>query len=94
MEDFVHEYYSVENFRKAYARLIEPLRDKTKWPKVNLELPVVAPLGKRSVGRQKKNRIKSCLEGGSGGSKSVIKVAENNNEKTKKMEEKAKKKYH
>ena len=30
-----------------------------------------------------KNRIKSCLEGGSGGSKCTKRVAENENEKTK-----------
>jgi hypothetical protein len=29
MEDFVHEYYSVERFKNAYKRLIEPLPDKT-----------------------------------------------------------------
>jgi len=36
------------------------------WPKVEFAKDVGAPLGKRAVGRQKKNRIKSCLEGGSG----------------------------
>jgi hypothetical protein len=81
MEDIVHEYYYVEKFRNAYARLIEPLPDKSKWPTVDLPNVVGAP----SVGRQRKNWIKSCLESGSGGSKSSPKVAENQNEKTKKM---------
>lgn len=85
MEDFVHDYYSVEKFRKAYARQIEQLPSKEKWPKVELAFKVGAPLSKRGVGRQQKNRIKSCLEGGSGGSKCTKKVAENENEKTKKM---------
>lgn len=84
MEDFVHDYYSVEKFRKAYARQIEQLPSKEKWPKVELAFKVGAPLSKRGVGRQQKNRIKSCLEGGSGGSKCTKKVAENENEKTKK----------
>ena len=30
MEDFVHDYYSVERFKNAYKRLIEPLLDKTQ----------------------------------------------------------------
>ncbi|KAL6630088.1 hypothetical protein ACP70R_029853 [Stipagrostis hirtigluma subsp. patula] len=53
-----------DNFKKAYNRLIEPIPDKSQWPKVDL-----APLGKRSVGRQRKNRIKGALEGGGGGGK-------------------------
>jgi hypothetical protein len=35
-DDFVHEYYSVEMFRKAYAQNIESLCSKEKWPKVDL----------------------------------------------------------
>jgi len=64
MEDFVNEYYSVEKFKNAYKRLLEPLPQKSKWPKVELASVLGAPLGKRGVGRQWKNRIKSCLEGG------------------------------
>jgi hypothetical protein len=30
MEDFVHDYYSMERFKNAYKRLIEPLPDKTQ----------------------------------------------------------------
>nr|AGR45850.1 mutator-like transposase [Zea mays] len=67
LEDFVHEYYSIDRFRKAYSRLIEPLPDRTQWPKVNLPFVVAAPLDKRLVGRQRQLRIKGCLEGGSGG---------------------------
>ena len=29
MEDFVHEYYSVDRFKAAYKRLIEPLPDRS-----------------------------------------------------------------
>lgn len=63
----MHEYYSVERFRKAYSRLIEPLPDRTQWPEVDLPFVVGAPLDKRFAGRQRKLRIKSCLEGGGGG---------------------------
>jgi hypothetical protein len=62
MEHFSDEYYSVEKFKNAYKRLIEPLPDKSWWPKVDISSFIGAPLGKRSVGRQKKNRFKSSLE--------------------------------
>lgn len=71
LADFVHEYYSVEKFRATYGREIEPMTDKTQWPKVELPFVVGAPLGKRGVGRQKKLRIKGCLEGGGGKSKAA-----------------------
>jgi hypothetical protein len=64
MEHFVDDYFSVDKFKKAYARRIESVGDKSFWPKVSLADEVNAPIGKRSVGRQRKNRIKSCLEGG------------------------------
>jgi hypothetical protein len=66
MENFVDDYFSVEKFKKAYARRVEPLGDRSFWPQVELEYEVCAPLLKRSVGRQRKNRIKGCLKGGSG----------------------------
>jgi zinc finger SWIM domain-containing protein 3 len=64
LEDYVHEYYSVERFQNAYKRLIEPLPDKSYWPEVDLPYVVAAPLVPRGVGRQRKLRIKSFLEGG------------------------------
>ena len=61
MEDFVHDYFSVERFKNAYKRNIEPLPDKTQWPDVDLPFVVGAPLGKRGRGRPRKLRMKSCL---------------------------------
>ena len=66
MEEFVDNYYSVEKFQKAYARRVLPVGNKRFWPKVEFANDVYAPFGKRPVGRQQKNRIKSCLEGDSG----------------------------
>ncbi|WVZ96919.1 hypothetical protein U9M48_042499, partial [Paspalum notatum var. saurae] len=63
LEDFVHDYYSVERFKNAYKRIIEPLPDRTQWPHVDLPFVVGAPL-RRGKGRWKKLRMKSCLEGG------------------------------
>jgi hypothetical protein len=64
IENYVHSYYSMDMFRKAYSNIIYPLRDKSQWPQVESDHEVRAPLGKRGVGRQRKLRIKSCLEGG------------------------------
>ncbi|XP_015696419.1 uncharacterized protein LOC102708026 isoform X2 [Oryza brachyantha] len=62
--DFVDECYSVEKFKAAYCRLIEPMTDKSQWSEVEVPFCLKAPLGKRNVGRQRKNRIKGCLEAG------------------------------
>lgn len=51
LEDYVHEYFSVERFQNAYKRLIEPLPDKSYWPHVDLPFVVAAPLAPRGVGR-------------------------------------------
>ncbi|XP_066324203.1 uncharacterized protein [Miscanthus floridulus] len=45
---------AVERFKNAYKRLIEPLPDKTQWPKVELDFAVNAPLGKRPAGKPRK----------------------------------------
>jgi hypothetical protein len=66
---YVHEYYSVSMFRAAYAREIEPITDKSQWPQVALEFEMVPPISKRPIGRQRKLRIKGCLEDGGGSSK-------------------------
>jgi hypothetical protein len=66
MENFVKDYFSVEKFKKAYGRLMEELGDRSLWPKVDIGFHVGAPLARRKVGRQRKNRIKECLEGGGG----------------------------
>jgi hypothetical protein len=77
MEHFVDDYFSVDKFKKAYARRIESVGDKSFWPKVSLADEVNAPIGKRTVGRQRKNRIKSCLEGGAAKKKQSIPDEEN-----------------
>ena len=59
---------------------MEPIESKLFWPKVDFAKEVGAPLGKRGVGRQRKNRFKSCLEGGSSKKKPA-----NESEKAKKI---------
>jgi hypothetical protein len=80
MENFVKDYFSVEKFKKAYGRLMEELGDRSLWPKVDIGFHVGAPLARRKVGRQRKNRIKECLEGGGSGKK----TSANETEKAKK----------
>jgi hypothetical protein len=65
MEYFVDDYFSVDKFKIAYARLVEPLGDRRTWPKVSFASQVGAPILKRAVGQRRKNRMKGCLEGGS-----------------------------
>lgn len=72
MVDYLHPYYSMYLFRLAYAGVIQPLTDKSQWPKVNLGFKLLPPLIKRSVGRQWKNKIKGCLES-SGSSREDVK---------------------
>jgi hypothetical protein len=52
---------------------VVPLEDMSFWPQVDIGVPVRAPLVKRPVGQQRKNRIKGCVEGGSG-KKKVAKI--------------------
>jgi hypothetical protein len=80
VEYFVNEYFSVAKFKKAYARRVEQLGDRSFWPEVEIAVDVGAPLSKRAVGRQRKNRIKGCLEGESG-----KKLSGNETEKAKKL---------
>jgi SWIM zinc finger len=62
MEDYVHEYYSLDKFRAAYAGRIPALTNKSKWVNVDLGYKVLPPLMKRSAGRPRKERIFGCLE--------------------------------
>jgi len=66
MEQYLHEYYSVKCFKLAYAGDIPCMPDKSRWAKVDLGFKVLPPLTKRTRGRQRKNRLKGCLEKGKG----------------------------
>ena len=81
MEDFVHEYYSVERFQAAYKRLIEPLPDRTQWPDVDLHFGLNSPLDKKLAGRYRKLKIKCFLEGGGSKGKKAAKEAANEADK-------------
>lgn len=77
----MHEYYSVERFKAAYRRLIEPMPDRSQWPDVELPFGVNAPLDKKGAGRYRKLRIKGFLEGGGSKGKKAAKDAANEADK-------------
>jgi hypothetical protein len=64
MEYFVDKYFSIDKFKKAYARRLDPLGDRSFWPQVSIAMEVGASISKRPVERQRKNRVKGCLEVG------------------------------
>ena len=82
----MHEYYSVERFRAAYKRTIEPFPDRSQWPNVDLSIRVHAPLPKKTTGRNRKLRIKGCLEGGNSKGKKEAKEATNEADKQAEIE--------
>jgi hypothetical protein len=70
LEEFFDDYYFVEKFQAAYKSVVIPLGDKSFWLEVDIRVPVRAPLMKRLVGQQRKNRMKGYMGGGSGKKKS------------------------
>ena len=64
MHPYLHEYYSVEKFRAAYAQPIPPLTDQSQWPEVDIEFSLCAPLTRRKAGRPKQSRYKAWFEKG------------------------------
>lgn len=58
MDAFVHEYFSVERFRKAYASTFNPMTSKDSWPRVDLGYKIKKPKLRRKPGRPRKSRIK------------------------------------
>jgi hypothetical protein len=44
IKDFVHEYYSVNKFRAAYADRVPPMPDRVDWPEVDLGYRLFPPL--------------------------------------------------
>ena len=64
LEDYVHEYYSIEKFKVAYEGSIPSILDKSMWPKTTHGFFMHPPLLKSTVGGRRKNRMKSAMEGG------------------------------
>ena len=65
LEDYVDNCYSISRFKAAYEGWIEPIPDKTLWPKVNLGFKLWPPKHKRAAGRLRTRRVKGVEEGSS-----------------------------
>ena len=70
LEDYVDEYFSVNNFTVAYDGSIPSIPDKSMWPEAEPGFFLNPPLLKSTGGGRRKNRMKSALEGGSSQRKS------------------------
>lgn len=64
MDDYVHDYFSVEKFKKAYSGMFNPMTSKHLWPHVDLEYKIKKPKLRRKPGRPRKTRIKASDEPG------------------------------
>ena len=64
IEDYVHDYYSVAKFNKAYGKSVKPMTDRKQWPQVDSRFKLWPPILKRAAGRPRKRRFKSAAEGG------------------------------
>ena len=71
MHPYLHEYYSVQKFRAAYASPIPPLIDQSQWPEVDIEFTLCPPLMRRKAGRPKHSRFKACFEKGGSSKKGM-----------------------
>ncbi|WVZ56439.1 hypothetical protein U9M48_006970 [Paspalum notatum var. saurae] len=65
LEDYVDSCYSVSKFKAAYEGWVEPIPDKTQWPKVDMGFKLWPPVLKRAAGRPRTRRMKRVEEGGS-----------------------------
>ena len=64
MHPYLHDYYSVQRFKAAYATPIPALTDQSQWPEVEIEFSMCPPLTKRKAGRPKQSRFKAWFEKG------------------------------
>jgi hypothetical protein len=62
MEDFVHEYFSVHRFRKAYEGTFKPMTSQEQWPRVDLGYKLKKPKLRRKPGRPRVSRINGSDE--------------------------------
>jgi hypothetical protein len=72
--DFVHEYFSVERFRKAYVGVFNPMTSKNQWPHVELAYKIKKPRLRRKPGWSRVSRIKASDEVGTSKKGSAVNV--------------------
>ena len=62
MDDYVHEYFSVAKFKKAYSGVFNPMTSRQFWPRVDPGYKIKKPILRRKPGRPRKSRIKASYE--------------------------------
>jgi hypothetical protein len=62
MEDFIHDYFSVTMFRKAYEGTFKSMTSQEQWPRVDLSYKLKKPKLRRKPGRPRVSRIKASDE--------------------------------
>jgi hypothetical protein len=67
IEDYVHEYYSLESFKVAYQFEVNPMVDKSQWRVADPGFETLPPKLERSAGRPRVKRIKNRGEPGKRG---------------------------
>ena len=62
MDDFVHEYFSMNRLKKTYACTFNPMTSKDRWSRVDLDYKIHKTKLRRKPGRPRNSRIKSYDE--------------------------------
>jgi hypothetical protein len=65
MEQYIDMAFSVEKFKAAYVGVIPNITDRNQWPQVEKDFKLQPPIAKpkkKTIGRQRKKMILSCLE--------------------------------
>jgi len=65
MEDYVHDYYSIDRYKKAYGGVFNPMTSKHQWTRVEVGYKICKPKLRRKPGRPRIARIKASDEPGS-----------------------------
>ena len=64
MDDFVHDYFSVDKLRKTYSGMFNPMISKHFWQRVDLGYKIKKPKLRRKPDGPRKTRIKASDEPG------------------------------
>jgi hypothetical protein len=62
MEDFIHDYFSVDKFRKSYKDTFKSMTSQEQWPPVDLGYKLKKPKLRRKPRRLRVSRIKASDE--------------------------------
>lgn len=64
-EDFVHDFFSIDMYKKTYSHNMQPIPDKTMWPPLQFETETIhPPTLRRRPGRPKVCRRREANEAG------------------------------